>query len=93
MTSDMTISEMTNSLTGFDEIAIAKHFGGEFTDLAENKPTTLGRALVFVAERRDGKTDQEAFQVAMDLPLGTCQSYFADEAVDPLGEETAPDAQ
>lgn len=85
MTVDITIEEMTESLTGFDELAIAKHFGMEWMALGEAKPTSLSRALVFVHLRREGKKDGDAYQGAMSMTLREASEYFADaeDDVDP----------
>jgi hypothetical protein len=99
MTSEQTVEEMTQSLTGFDEIAIAQRFGAEFSDLAQSNPLRLQRAVIFVAERRkhfatgNGFQDDEAYQTAMELPLSALETYFASGEDDPLGEDHAPDAE
>jgi hypothetical protein len=50
----MTAEEVFDSLTGFDEIAIAQQFRHTVADLAQNDVSMFARALVFVAKRRDG---------------------------------------
>ena len=70
----ITAEEAFESLTGFDEIAIAKWFGGEVIELGG---TTLGRALIFVAKRREGLTDAEAHNAALELSIGDLTGYFA----------------
>lgn len=63
------------SLTGFDEIAIAKYFGAEITTMRE-RPFFFMRALLFVAARREGKTDAEAYRHAMEMPTGAVNDSF-----------------
>ena len=79
-TTDITIEEITESLTGFDELAIAKFFGMEWMALGETRPTALSRALIFVHKRREGAKDADAYQQAMSLTLGETTEYFADDA-------------
>lgn len=88
MSAQQTVSEVAESLTGFDELAIEKSFGKSLDEL---KPTMVGRALVFVVERRAGKTDPEAKSAAMEMPMGQVNSYFLDEPDDVLPDE--PDSE
>lgn len=83
-----TMTDVCNTLTGYDEIAITKEFGRDFAVLV-NYPTSLGRALIFVLNRRDGLTDKEAKRAAMEMRLGDVNDYFADEADDDEDPDTA----
>lgn len=77
---EITPSEMFQSLTGFDEIAIAKTFGRPVTAIAKTEPTTYVRALVFVHHRRTvGVKDHEARAHVLNMTLGQVETYFADE--------------
>lgn len=71
------------SFTGFDEIAVAAHFGAKVQDLRDD-PITLGRALVFVHHRRahrdQGVTDKDAYAAAMGLTMTQVTEYFPPEA-------------
>ncbi|NGN92646.1 hypothetical protein G5C66_07830 [Nocardioides sp. KC13] len=81
MTSEKTADEVFESLNGFDEIAIEKAFG-EITSL-KDKPMMFLRALLFTEHRREGKTDKEAKQAAMDATMRELTDYFrADEDID-----------
>lgn len=87
----ITVEEMSESLTGYDEIAISRSFDGlnPYTD-AERNPITVQRALVFVHQRRGGKSDPEAREAAMAMPLRQIMDYFAtDDEVDPTDPVTA----
>lgn len=64
-----TASMVSESLTGFDEIAIKQHFGATIRGLTQDDPTQYLRALVFVLERRAGKKDPEAYHVAQSMSL------------------------
>jgi hypothetical protein len=82
---ELTQEDMVNSLTGFDEIAITKHMGLDVYTDAETKPIGIARCLIFVAERRDGSTDVEARNTAMNMTLKDVQEYFSDD------DEVTPD--
>lgn len=86
-----TMTDVCNTLTGYDEIAITREFGKDFAVLV-NYPTSLGRALVFILKRRDGLTDKEAKRAAMEMRLGDVNDYFdseddgAEDPENPVGE-------
>lgn len=84
MTRNLTITETVESLTGWDETAIEKHFGADFDSL---RTSASLRALVFILQVRDGKTAREAYQFAMDLPLKSLNDHFADEPDEPFEEQ------
>lgn len=63
--------ELSRSLNGFDEIAIERYFHKPFHELSA---TTLVRALVFIAEKRDGMGDQDAFKKVMDMPISALEA-------------------
>ncbi len=91
----MTADEMFESLNGFDEIAIRQRFGvpiGSLAKEAETEPFQFIRALAFVAERRAGKPDDEAFNAAMTLSGRDALAYFHDQPIelDPTDPDTAP---
>lgn len=91
--SDMTLEEITESLTGFDEIAIEKHAGEELLSM-QNRPTRMVRALVGIDLMRKREISYpEAYKVAMGMPMKEVMEYFAedeevmpDEPVTPSGE-------
>lgn len=86
------MSDVVKSLTGYDEIAIAKEFGHDF-EIVLNKPLVLGRALIFIEKRREGLTDKDAKKSAMNMRLGDVDDYFDEEPDDaedldtPAGED------
>ncbi|HET6915737.1 MAG TPA: hypothetical protein VFH56_06560 [Acidimicrobiales bacterium] len=71
-------SDLFESLTGFEEIAIAQRFGRTVLDLASSDQTMFGRALVFAGTRREGATDDDAWQTAMEMPLKQVQELVAE---------------
>ena len=84
-------SEMLQSLTGFEEIAIEKHMGVDPYADGERKPMSVMRALVFIARKREGLKDHEAREAAMGMPMGQLSDLFAEEApaeLDPENPET-----
>lgn len=99
MTTKITANEMVQSLTGFDELAIEKHMGIDPYADGERKPMAVMRAMVFVLRRREGASDQEARQAAMEMPMGVLKDTFAEEEPEeldpenpetPAGEGSAP---
>lgn len=78
MTSTLTAKEYPESLTGFDEIAIAAHFGCEWMEL-QAKPITLLRALAFVDHRRGGMSDKDAYAAVMGMSVREVGDYFPDD--------------
>lgn len=96
MSSTLTADEVFNSVTGFDEIAIAKHFGQQFHQIIPNKETGTGapfgflRVLAFVELRHGGMNDRDAYKQAMDLSVAEANGYFAEpeHEIDPDAPET-----
>ena len=76
-TEQISASEMVQSLTGFEEIAIEKTMHVDPYKDGEAKPIRVLRALVFVLELRKGLDTAAARQAAMDMPMsavnGICQ--------------------
>lgn len=68
---------LAKSINGFDQIAIRQMFRERLDQLAADG-TMFMRALLFVLARRDGSSDQDAFRVAMSLPLDDVVGRFAD---------------
>jgi len=91
-TSPMTIEEMGESLTGFEEIGISQHFNDTLSHLLDNNPTMGLRALIFTDVHRRGETNVQASKkAAMDLPLREVMAYFADDEggeIDPEDPDT-----
>lgn len=87
MSEQITVNEMAESLTGYDEIAIEKHMGIDVYADAEQKGVKALRALVFVSQRRQGKTDAEAVKAAMNMSLKEANSYFSEDADELIPEE------
>lgn len=61
--------EMFKSLNGFEEIAIEQHFRRSASAIAlaaeQGDAFQLMRALLFIAEKRDGMADVDAFRTVM----------------------------
>lgn len=83
---EMTADEFFESLTGFDELAIAKHFGAKPIALSNTDPMWFARSLVFVAHRRGGMADAEAKKAALELTVGNVNEFFVEDE-----DETSPD--
>lgn len=95
-TSDQTVEEIADSLTGFDEIAIKKAFGAPFATLAPNENGVGGdvfqflRALVFTHRRREGDSDVAAYNTAQALTTGEINGYFAEESPESGKDSSTP---
>lgn len=76
---NQTAGEVFDSLTGHDEMAITQHFGRTVGDLTDDS-SMWGRALVFVAKRREGANDDDARAAALDMRLKDVTTYFAEES-------------
>jgi hypothetical protein len=87
----VTVSEMIESLNGFEEIAITKAFDSDIFTLLNTAPTTAGRALVFIDRKRRGETDKEAKNAALTLTLKEVDEAFAEDEDEVFEEE--PDTE
>ncbi len=72
------VEEMTQSLTGFDEIAIEKHMGMDIYTDGETKPVMLLRSLVMVHKTRDGLSGPDARAAALGMKVSEVQDYFTE---------------
>lgn len=91
----MTAEEFSGSLTGFEEIAIAKHFDLDIYGEAETRPMVAIRALVFTDQVRKGETAADAKTYAMSMAGKDAMAYFPDEdpddpTVDAVGNDEGP---
>lgn len=90
---DVTANQYAQTLTGWDELAIAKAFGCEMGDMiAAKRQTTTLRALIFVELRRQGSSDKDAKKAALDLTVDAINDYFADDEADE-DSETGKDTE
>lgn len=77
----MDLASITETLNGYDQIAIRARFHERFDQLAED-PMMLARALYFVHLRRQsfaegrGHEDGEAFEAAMSMPMSEMNELF-----------------
>lgn len=79
----------TRTLTGFDEIGIKRMFGA---GLGELDGGIVPRAILWVAERREGMNDGDAFRKVMEMPLGDLEEKFEDpDPAEGLGKAPATD--
>lgn len=95
-TCEQTPSDLFLSLNGFEEIAIAKTFGSDVSEMKQT-PMRFLRALAFVAERRGGAKDSEAYKTVMTLSTAQISDYFTEEtegddldADSPEGKDSTP---
>lgn len=75
---DLYSGEYGDTLTGFDEVAVAKSFGENLDGLAARGGLEAVRALVFVHRRREaGDSDKDAKAYALGLTRREVADYFA----------------
>lgn len=86
MTTDTkpTYTESVEALTGFDEIAIEKTFKHDLDSLRFSMQL---RALVFVASRRNGANDKDAYEQAMSLTVKDLNGSFSPEQDEEIDED------
>lgn len=88
-----TAEDVLDSLSGFDEIAIATAFGHTVAVLVQDHQSTFARALVFILKRRDGLSDVEAYQASMEMPLKAVLAYFAEDSEESGKDEPVSEPQ
>ena len=88
----VTIGDMLESLTGFEELAITKNFDADIATLLATQATMAGRALVFIDRKRKGLSDPEAKKASMEMTLKTVDDYFAEDEDEVMPEEPVTEA-
>lgn len=91
----MSAEEFSDSLTGYEELGIARHFDLDIYADAEARPMVALRALVFTDRVRRGETAAEAKDYAQKCTVGQVMAYFpeenpTDDNVDPAGNGEGP---
>lgn len=86
----MGAEEFSESLNGYEELGIAKHWDLDIYSEAETRPVVALRALVFTHRTRLGDNAVEAKKFAMELAVKEAMAYFpdpdeADDEADPAG--------
>lgn len=89
---DQTADEFFETLNGFDEIAVAKHFGSPPVELTDTNKIAFARSLIFVAQRRAGQKDGEAYKYAMNATVGEVNRYFAEDEEEAMPEDPITDS-
>jgi hypothetical protein len=90
---EQTLEEVSDSLTGFDEIAIAQQFGRNVADLAQHDPSMFSRTLLFVVKRRAGLSDEEAKNAALGMTMKECADFFAETSQEEPGKDEPSEEQ
>jgi hypothetical protein len=89
-----TAAEVYNSVTGFEEIAVATHFGHTVEDLGANDVRMFARSMVFVVKRREGLDDAAAREAALALPFKELnENFFAADSEEKAGKDEQPEEQ
>lgn len=87
---DQTRRDVADSLTGYEERAIAARFSQSLEEMSSL--SQLSRALIFVVEKRKlpnaPESEKTAFKLAMDMSRGEADAYFVPL---PDGDESGDD--
>jgi hypothetical protein len=78
MAATMGANELTDTLNGYDELAISKAFGEDISQV-KARPLMFLRALAFVDFRRQGIKDGAAYKAAMELLSKDLADHFPDD--------------
>lgn len=73
------MKELAETITGFEEVAIERFFGSDFSTFAQRGGTMLARVLLSIALTRDGMKAVDAHQTAMAMPLRDVEGRFLTE--------------
>lgn len=76
--SGLSYNELSQSLTGYDELAIEEKFNFAYDRLLGLSFVKAGRALLFVHFRRNGLTDDEAYKKVMRMTVRETNDAFVD---------------
>lgn len=77
-------SDVLNSMTGHDEIAVEKAFGKTIETLSDTTGIGFLRALVFVVEVHGGAKHDAAKATVLDMTIGELNERFESDPVDEL---------
>ena len=81
---DMTIDEVTESITGYDELGIEEQYKLTLPELTLTKNTyKWTRAHVAIYLLHKGKRPAEAWKTALSLTVPEVQAYFPKSVADP----------
>jgi len=86
----MTASEVVQSLTGYEEIAIEKALGKPIEHLGTE--SGLLRALAYVTEKRGGSSESDAKRRALSLTRKELETYFSDDEDEVMPDEPVTDS-
>lgn len=86
MQEQINVEELASSLNGFEELAIVKAFGFQMQEF-DSHGTMGARALLFIAKKREGAKDSEAYKAAMTVPQKELMELFDTNSGDELAAE------
>lgn len=88
--SKISLDELTDSLTGYDELAVEQAFGADIYDLGSIRQI---RAGIFCHRRRQGDKHDEAKKFAMGLTVRAVLDYFPDPEAEPVMPGVGPETE
>lgn len=95
---EITQTELQNSMTGWDYLAVKQAFGTPFDGgpngggLATDNPPLALVAMVFIHKRRQPMKDRDAYTAAMSMDTAALNDYFADEPAEVDPDDPVTDA-
>jgi hypothetical protein len=90
-TADVTLTELLESVTGFDEIAVEQQFGIDLYVGNDAHPMKVARAAVFIHKIHQQTPAPEARKYALGLTTNEVESYFLPEPEEPVAHEPVTD--
>lgn len=92
-TIEMTVREMSDSITGYDERAILQHLGTDLYEAFKGPMTPWRRCLVFAHKRRqEGVNDAQAAEAAMSMSMSDILDYFAEPPIEEDEDDDEPES-
>lgn len=87
------ILEVSDSVTGHEELEVTQFFGRPLGDLQLADGAMWARALVYLLKRREKVTDVDAYAQVLDLAIKDVWSTFANESVESGKDEQPSEAR
>ena len=90
---NLTGEQVIDSLLEDDENAIEYHFGAPWTDLAQKNAPKFARALIFIAKRSEGLTDDDARNFVRTMTSKEVDGFFAKSSEEEAGKGEQPEPE
>lgn len=84
---NLSLPEVVETLTGFDEQYIRERYGSDIEDLLDNQPREGMRALAIAVVKHEGTSADLAYTHVMGLNMKQLNDFFADDEPEAMPEE------